>query len=80
MLIHTGLETVGLGGRYFESKAAVGDKVKKGDLLIEFDLEEIRKEYDTITPVVITNAEDFTEILQEKEGAVEPGELILTVK
>ncbi len=80
LLIHTGLETVGLGGRYFEAKAAVGDKVKKGDLLIEFDLEEIRKEYDTITPVVITNAEDFTEILQEKEWAVEPGELILTVK
>lgn len=80
LLIHTGLETVGLGGRYFEAKAAVGDKVKKGDLLIEFDLEEIRKEYDTITPVVITNAEDFTEILQEKEGAVEPGEIILTVK
>ena len=80
LLIHIGLETVGLGGRYFEAKAAVGDKVKKGDLLIEFDLEEIRKEYDTITPVVITNAEDFTEILQEKEGAVEPGELILTVK
>ena len=80
LLIHIGLETVGLGGRYFEAKAAVGDKVKKGDLLIEFDLEEIRKEYDTITPVVITNVEDFTEILQEKEGAVEPGELILTVK
>lgn len=80
LLIHIGLETVGLGGRYFEAKAAVGDKVKKGDLLIEFDLEEICKEYDTITPVVITNAEDFTEILQEKEGAVEPGELILTVK
>lgn len=80
LLIHIGLETVGLGGRYFEAKAAVGDKVKKGDLLIEFDLEEIRKEYDIITPVVITNAEDFTEILQEKEGAVEPGELILTVK
>lgn len=80
LLIHIGLETVSLGGRFFEAKAVVGDKVKKGDLLIEFDLEEIRKEYDTITPVIITNPEDFSEILPEKTGTVVPGELILTVK
>ena len=44
MLIHIGLETVSLGGKYYTAKVKDGDTVKTGDLLIEFDLEEIQKE------------------------------------
>ena len=51
VLIHVGLETVTLKGKHFTIHAANGDKVKKGDLLIEFDLEAIKAEgFNTITP------------------------------
>lgn len=60
MLIHVGLETVALNGKYFTPKVAEGDSFKKGDVLLTFDLEAIRKEgYDTTTPVVVSNADDY---------------------
>lgn len=60
MLIHVGLETVTLNGKYFTPKVAEGDSFKKGDVLLTFDLEAIKKEgYDTTTPVVISNADDY---------------------
>lgn len=81
ILIHVGLETVNLGGKYYETKVAAGDKIKKGDLLIEFDIEQISREYDMITPVIISNSEDFEQIKIEKEaGKAEHGELILIAK
>ena len=80
-MIHVGLETVNLGGKYYDAKVNVGDKVKKGDLLIEFEINEIKKEYDMITPIIISNSEDFEDIKEEKEsGNVDQGELILTAK
>lgn len=82
MLIHIGLETVSLEGKYFEAKVKAGDRIKKGDLLIEFDLEAISREgFDTITPVIISNADDFAEIEAERtSGAVTAGDPLLTVK
>ena len=60
MLIHVGLETVTLNGKYFRPKVAEGDSFKKGDVLLTFDLEAIKKEgYDTTTPVVVSNADDY---------------------
>ncbi len=60
MLIHVGLETVTLNGKYFTPKVAEGDSFKKGDVLLTFDLEAIKKEgYDTTTPVVVSNADDY---------------------
>jgi PTS system beta-glucosides-specific IIC component len=60
VLIHVGLETVSLKGEHFTVRAANGDKVKKGDLLIEFDLEAIKAAgFNTITPMLVCNSDDF---------------------
>ena len=81
LLIHVGLETVNLGGTHFEVHISQGDLVKKGYPLITFDLQEIQKTHDVITPVLITNADDFSEIVVQKEfGPVKAGDAILTVK
>lgn len=81
LLIHVGLETVNLGGTHFEVHISQEDLVKKGDPLITFDLQEIQKTHDVITPVLITNADDFSEIVVQKEfGPVKAGDAILTVK
>lgn len=81
LLIHVGLETVNLGGTHFEVHISQGDLVKKGDPLITFDLQEIQKTHDVITPVLITNADDFSEIVVQKEfGPVKAGDAILTIK
>ena len=81
MLIHIGLDTVELGGTGYTAKVQNGDQVKAGDLLIEFDLEKIRQNYETITPVLVTNAEDFAMVEPLKtSGPVKVGEPILHVQ
>lgn len=81
MLIHIGLETVNLNGKYFIPKVKVGDIVKKGDLLVEFDLNEIKKEYEIVTPVLITNADSFSIIEAiQTTGIVKVGDEILKAK
>ena len=63
VLIHVGLDTYKLEGRHFTVHAQVGDTVKQGDLLIEFDREAIQKEgYDITVPVLICNAAEFSKI------------------
>ena len=63
VLIHVGLETVKLDGRHFKVNAAVGDIVKRGDVLIEFDREAISKEgYDLTVPILICNSAEFASI------------------
>lgn len=80
MLIHIGLETVSLGGKYFDAKVKAGDSVKAGDLLIEFDLDSIRKEFDIITPVLVTNADDFSSVEMVKgTGTVKVGDPLIKV-
>lgn len=60
ILIHVGLETVTLKGQHFTIHCKNGDKVKKGDLLIEFDLEAIKAAgFNTITPMLVCNSDDY---------------------
>lgn len=82
MLIHIGLETVSLGGKYFTAKVQTGDRIKKGDVLIEFDLDAIAKDgFDTITPVIVSNADDFAEIAPDTtSGPAVVGKHLMTVK
>ncbi|MDO5401647.1 MAG: PTS glucose transporter subunit IIA [Eubacteriales bacterium] len=61
VLIHVGLETVSLKGKHFTIHAKNGDKVKKGDLLIEFDLDAIKAEgFNTVTPMLVCNSSDYS--------------------
>ena len=60
LIVHAGLDTVELNGKYYQTYKAIGDQVKAGDVLLEFDLEEITKAgYDVTTPIVITNLGDY---------------------
>lgn len=60
LLIHVGIDTVKLEGRYFEPLVKIGDEVKKGDLLLKVDFEKIKKEgFDPVTVMVITNSDEF---------------------
>ncbi|KHF41361.1 PTS sugar transporter subunit IIA [Halalkalibacter okhensis] len=85
ILIHIGLETVNLNGEGFESFVKAGDKVKRGDKLIEFDLNVVReKAASTITPMIITNTDDVVEIMEKNTGVpatkTETNVLTITLK
>lgn len=78
ILIHVGLDTVNLKGQHYTVHCKSGDKVKEGDLLIEFDVEAIAAAgYDTITPIVICNSDDYTVFESHVGKAVVPGDLLL---
>ena len=82
LLIHIGLETVNLKGKYFTSHVSDGAQVKAGDLLVEMDLDAIKKEgYDPITPVVVTNGDDFIRsVNMAKSGdKIRHGDCLLTI-
>lgn len=77
VLIHIGIDTVELEGLGFKSNIKVGDKVKKGKLLIDFDMEIIEKKGKSlITPIVITNM-DKLENLKFEKGIKDTGEPVL---
>lgn len=79
VLIHIGLDTVELEGKYYEIHVEQEQHVNAGDLLIKFDKAGIESEsYDTITPVVITNSGDFKSIEITEETQVNPGDYLLT--
>lgn len=63
LLIHVGLDTVMLKGEHFTPHCKTGDKVRAGDLLLEFNATAIRAAgYDTITPIIVCNADHFSQI------------------
>ena len=81
LLIHMGLDTVKLGGKGFDVKVKVGDKVKAGDLLATFDINFIKGEGLMVTtPIIISNTDAFKEIGAPKMGAANVGDIVLNVK
>lgn len=81
VLIHIGLNTVELGGKFYELHVEAGQEVKAGQPLISFCMEEIKKAgYDITTPVIVTNSFDYEEVKTESNGTVKVLEKVLTVK
>jgi len=80
ILIHVGINTVQLEGRFYHMRVAQGDEVKKSQLLLEFDLAEITKAgYDTVTPIVVTNAEEYRVFSLSTERYTQAGDTIIAV-
>ena len=80
VLIHIGYNTVQLEGKYFNSFIEQGDVVKKGDLLVTFDMEQLKKEgYSVETPIIITNTDNYLDIIETTKNSVEAGDELLTV-
>ena len=70
LLIHVGIDTVNLDGKHYTGHVEEGQRVKAGDLLLEFDIAAIEKEgYKTITPVIVTNSDDYAQV-ERMTGAV----------
>lgn len=81
ILIHVGMDTVKLNGKHFICHIEENQQVKKGQLLLEFDIEAIKKEgYEVTTPVIITNTDEFAEIETESFGEICHGDLLLNLK
>lgn len=82
LLIHVGLNTVELNGKHFTLHVKEGDQVKKGDLLLEFDMEQIQKEgYLLTTPVLVTNPDGLSVVCCGKDGdRIAAGDSMLEVK
>ena len=81
ILIHIGIDTVNLEGKYFNSFVKEGKKVKKGDVLIEFDLPGILAEgYSLLTPVLISNTDAYTLVTPFKYGVTSELEDIILIR
>ncbi|MGE0909091.1 beta-glucoside-specific PTS transporter subunit IIABC [Bacillus atrophaeus] len=80
VLIHIGLDTVQLDGRHFDVLVIEGDKVSPGDPLVSFDIEKIKAAgYDVITPVIITNTDQYAVTAVKESGTVKTNEALLAL-
>lgn len=80
LLIHVGLDTVTLKGEPFKAHVVSGQRVKAGDLMLEFDIEAIKAAgLETISPIIICNTPDYLEITPSVGKTVKVLEEILTL-
>lgn len=80
ILIHVGMDTVQLNGEHFISHIKDGDKVKVGDPLVDVDIDAIKeKGYNTVTPIIITNTDEYLDVIPNKENDTKAGDIILTI-
>lgn len=81
ILLHIGIDTVKLSGKFFESHVSDGQEIQKGDLLISFDIEKIRNAgYKTTTPMIICNTDDYNSVEAIGTGNTTVGEKIIEIK
>ena len=81
LLMHIGIDTVKLGGKHFTYLVNEGDKVKKGQPLIRFDLEAICAEgYPTTTPLIVCNTDEYAAVTPQASGNVKKGDALLELK
>lgn len=81
LLIHIGMDTVQLNGNFFENHVQQGDRVKRGEKLVSFDIQEIRNAgYSVETPVIVTNSADYLDIVEsDKKEITDTDELLTAV-
>ena len=80
LLMHIGLDTVQLKGRFFEAHVLPNQAVRRGDLLLTFDLKEIKAAgYQTITPILLVNADEYADISILSGDTVSAGAPLLRV-
>ena len=78
LLIHIGINTVELNGEGFTAHVSEGERVKRGQTLITFDKDLIAsKGYKTVTPVIVTNPDDYSEIKRTADGNVGSSDVLL---
>lgn len=81
LLMHIGSDTVKLGGKHFTYLVNEGDKVKKGQPLIRFELEAIKAEgYPVTTPLIVCNTDDYAAVAAKASGTVKQGDALLELK
>ena len=81
LLIHVGIDTVNLKGKYFTPKKKSGDTMKKGDILLEFDIDKIKADgYDVTTPIIISNTEQFAKVKACEDKVVTKESKLLSVQ
>lgn len=81
LLVHIGVDTVNLQGEGFTAYIKEGDNVKKGDLLIEVDLEKVKAAgYNLSTPVIVCNTPDYKAVEPENFGSVKNGDCIVKIR
>ncbi|WHX46964.1 beta-glucoside-specific PTS transporter subunit IIABC [Paenibacillus woosongensis] len=80
ILVHVGIDTVKLDGEFFTSYIQEGERVKAGQLLLEFDIEKIRAAgYHTVTPVIVTNTLDYVDVLPLQNGQIREQDKLLHI-
>ena len=80
ILMHVGIDTVNLQGKYFSPQIQVNEEVKKGQLLLTFDLAKIKEEgYDTTTPIIITNSKNFSSLQFENDTTIQHGNKLISL-
>ena len=80
LLIHIGMDTVQLDGKFYKSHVKDGQRVKEGQLLIEFDLNGITNAgFNLETPIVVTNSDEFSNITVCEKDNIEVGEDLLII-
>lgn len=81
LLLHIGLDTVKLGGRHFNVLVKSGQRVKRGDPLVDFDIEAIRRAgYKTTTPMTVCNGEEYEKITVAASGKIKAGERLIELE
>ena len=81
LLMHIGIDTVKLGGKHFTYLVNEGDKVRKGQPLIRFELEAIKAEgYPVTTPLIVCNTDDYAAVAAKASGTVKQGDALLELK
>jgi PTS system D-glucosamine-specific IIC component len=81
LLLHIGIDTVKLGGKHFTAHVQPGQAVKKGELLVSFDMEAIRAAgFPLTTPMIVCNSDDYTAVEPLAGGSIQAGADLLKVR